>query len=355
MKIIFVVLVNFIIFHSYVNNEIIKLDDNYFNDFRNKELITTKGTIRIEYDYPSVYYYETYTYELPRRWDDFFVYDYFYKFKNVQNAHLFKTPVSYYIEDDTITFIEKKFSLSIDFICDFLFQTKYIDKFSYTHDNDYNVYFGGIPAHLVRNHYNYTFGDKPFSSAYFESIVSNINIEINNENKFKINIYDKLLFRYDKYCNGLICMPSSDFEKFKKQFDNFTLNNNYNFTMNNYSFAISFKISDKIFNISLNGNPYDYIVKKYGFSLGTKFMYLFDYREYYLGNKYQVNFYLNKNITNVHIYKEIIDDKKNITNSKCNLDLIYFCIFLFVAIFTVLKTYNRNKNLNINYFDYYQV
>ena len=180
-------------------------------------------------------------------------------------------------------------------------------------------------------------------------------IEINNENKFKINLYDKLLYRFEKYCGGFICLQDSDFAKFKKQFDNFTLNNNYNFTSNDYSFSISFKISDKIFNISLYGNPYDYIVEFYGFALGNKFLKLFDYREYNLENRYSVNCYLNKNKTNVQIYKEITDDKNNLTYSNCNFDLIVFCMFLFVTIFTVLKAYNRNKNSNLNYFDYYQL
>lgn len=328
------------------------------DNFKNLEsIITKKGTIQFEISFPSHYNYETNPYEIPfsLREPDLLPYDSYYKIKNVQNVNLYKTSlVPYFIENDTITFTQTSFSISRDFFCDFLFQTKYIDKFAYTIDNENYVYFGGTPEDLINHHYNYTFGDKIFQGTYFESLVSKINIEINNENRFKINLYDKLLFSYNKYCKGIICLQSSDFKKFQKEFNNFTLNNNYNFTKNNYPFSISFKISDKIFNISLNGNPYDYIVEDAIFSLGAEFLNLFDYREYNLESKSKVNFYLNKNKTNVHIYKEI-NDKNIISYSNCNFDLIYFCMFLFLTIFTVLKAYFRNKNLNVNYFDYYQM
>ena len=359
MGIKYISLIIFIFYQSYVHNEIIKMN----SELKNLKNITTKlGLIIIERIDPPTYYFES-SYEsldpyeyLSLNLPDEFI----FKIENVLNANLYSSSLPQYkidnITNNTININTKSNSLSIDFICELLYRTKYIDKFVYSLDNENNIYIGGTPEYLIKNHNNYTFGDKPFKTSGFESIVSNINIEINNKNKFKLNLYDQLLFNYDKYksCTGLICLREQDFKKFKEQFNNFTDYYNYNFIKNNYTFSISFKISDKTFNIILNGNPYDYIVEDACFSLGEIFLNLFDYREYDLEDKSKVNFYLNKNKTNVYIYPAKLEDS-NIIYSNFNYDFIVFCIVIFLTILTVLKTYDTNQNLYIKFDDYYGI
>ena len=178
--------------------------------------------------------------------------NYIFKFENVLNTNLYRSSLPPYnidnITNNTINTKTKSNSLSIDFICELLYLTKYIDKFVYSLDNENNVYIGGTPEYLIKKHNNYAFGDKPFKTSGFESIVSNINIEINNKNKFKLNLYDQLLFNYDKYksCAGLICLRQQEFKKCKEQFNNFTKYYNYNFIKNNYTFQFRRKIFKSI-------------------------------------------------------------------------------------------------------------
>ena len=339
----FVLFIIIIFLYSYANNELIKLNAN----LKSLKNITTKlGVIEIEYGPPphydnSIEYYLYAKENLPLDLPD----NSSYKFKNVLNANSYRTSLSSYsIENNTITVKVNSHLITKYFICELLYRTKYIDKFIYSLDNNNFVYFGGTPEYLIKNHNNYTFGDKPYRSIYFNSIVSNISIEINDKYKFKVDLYNKLLFSYDMKCPGIICIKSQDFKKFKEQYDNFLIENN----ILSKKATISFKISDKIVNFTTNESPYEYLVEGNIFSLGKKFLTLFDYREYNLENGF-VNFYMDKNKSNfVHIYNEKMVDTKTIKYNSCFYDYFIYFIFLFLTIFTFIKTYDRNKNLYIN-------
>lgn len=169
---------------------------------------------------------------------------------------------------------------------------------------------------------------------------------MNDGNKFKLKLYDKLSFYFNIFCEGLICLKSSQYNQFYEQFKNFSKFYNYNFTNKNYSFCISFKISDKIFNINLtNNNPFDYIKEHYEFSLGKLFLDLFDYREHFIDNK-KFNFYLNDNRTNINIYKYIETNNKKVLNSNYKIDYIIFSIFILM----IIISYNGNKDVLNKYY-----
>ena len=81
-------------------NQIVMLDNISFQ---------VNDDIQIKIDSPSIHYYETHPFKMPSRPEDLYTNIVFYKFKNVQNAHLYKTSlVPYFIENDTITITQRR-------------------------------------------------------------------------------------------------------------------------------------------------------------------------------------------------------------------------------------------------------
>lgn len=274
-----------------------------------------------------------------------------YKFTNIKNINLFKSNHYTNIKKNNDSILVYYNYSYIPLFCEMLYKTKYINKNIYGIDNYGYIYFGGTPEYLTINYKNYTFGENLFceyseSELEIKTIVSNVNIQMNDGNKFKLKLYDKLSFYFNKFCEGLICLKSSQYNQFYEQFKNFSKFYNYNFTNKNYSFCISFKISDKIFNINLtNNNPFDYIKEHYEFSLGKLFLDLFDYREHFIDNK-KFNFYLNDNRTNINIYKYIETNNKKVLNSNYKIDYIIFSIFILM----IIISYNGNKDVLNKYY-----
>ena len=274
-----------------------------------------------------------------------------FKFTNIKNINLFKSNHYTNITKNNDSILVYYNYSYIPLFCEILYKTKYINKNIYCLDNYGYIYFGGTPEYLTINYKNFTFGDGLFSE-YSESeliikaIVSNVNIQMNDGNKFKLKLYDKLLFQFSERCEGLICLKSSEYNQIYEQFKNFSKFYNYDFLNKNYSFYISFKISDKIFNISLTNNyPLHYIREHDEFSLGQIFLDLFDYKEHIIDNK-KYNFYLNNNKTNINIYQYIEMNKEKVLNSYYKIDYIIFSIFILM----IILAYNKNKDMLNKYY-----
>ena len=146
-----------------------------------------------------------------------------YKFTNIKNINLFKSNHYTNIKKNNDSILVYYNYSYIPLFCEMLYKTKYINNNIYGIDNYGYIYFGGTPEYLTINYKNYTFGDNLFceyseSELEIKTIVSNVNIQMNDGNKFKLKLYDKLLFYFNEFCEGLICLKSSQYNQFYEQF-----------------------------------------------------------------------------------------------------------------------------------------
>jgi len=321
-------------------------------------------------------------------------YYYIYKFKNMKNLNLFDEKK---ISNNTIPFEyeiygEKKDEIHLSFsyfgnepsveldkyfkiICEFFYQTKYINTKILSISKDVNYrYLGGTPEHLVRNLSKYTFNlDDTLSEVelIFESKINynkydiKPNLTMNN----KVEITDE---------SDLICFSEDIFSKFQKilfeyyKKSEYKLNDKYpyynlyklnekqkasfpeiKFIIGNKSF--SFAKDESIFEDSYVHKRGNMIEKEFNYYLlikntpcennilGLKFLEQFKVYEYNLEEN-EINLYTDKNNKFITIKKS-----PKLKNSSCSN--IPFIIFLFLVLIVVMMGLKIN-NQNNKYFEY---
>ena len=228
------------------------------------------------------------------------------------------------------------------------------------------IFFGGTPNELINNLNKYTFINKT-------NIVSEIKMEFTNGSNYKINIDEKDgFFKLGNDYNLMLCLPSN----IKTIFDNIILKNYHEadyfyyysiyrvYDMNeqqkkefpNLSFKVGNKIiiinKDKIIsNYEKYGKKYDLFISYFNCEniiFGKQFFELFDIYEFNL-EKEEINFYINKNKTNVI---EEINNKEVKLNYNNNYIIIFLFYFIFVSVILIIIK-KAHKNKIIEYYNYY--